>query len=74
MYVNLYILQVIYYSIKDNNFNYLSLILKYLNKNKVSIENGINFKYDPLNELLSCEHVSNEWFELYFDLSIQSGI
>ena len=74
--------EIILYCIKSNSFEYLSLILKYMEKNKHCIENGINFEEygsksepcPPLITLLKSDFINQEWLTLYFELSNQADV
>lgn len=56
-----------------NRFDYMSVIVKYSDKNKDIIINGINYKSAPLINLLQAGHCSEEWLNLLFEASENVG-
>ena len=48
----------------NNNYDYLETIIEYPEKNGLLIGDSINFKRDPLKELLGQKHCSKEWINL----------
>ena len=71
--------QIIYTCVEYNYFDYLSLLLKYFNKNNIALKHGINYKskYDDtvLLTLLESDYLNKrEWLLLLFDICNQCKI
>ena len=64
----------VYYCVEYNFFDYLSILLKYFNKNNIAIANGINYEDSPLLLLLKKEHLTEEWLQLLFNICIQCKV
>lgn len=66
--------QIIHDAVKYGEFEYLSLLLKYLDKNWLGLRNAINYKdlfSYPLLYLLKSDHLDEEWLLLLFKICKQ---
>ena len=61
--------EIIHSCVGSDSYEYLSLIIKYYYKNKLIIDNGLNFYDDltlnpPFISLLSSKHCNDNWIKL----------